>query len=100
MEDKRPEVAKKIVLEFLDFLKYKIENDRLTMEDIDSIARVIKEDMKIVGTLDDLAAFYGKSKDSVSSVIKRRMIQKPQRRVYYSFNAFQKIVPEKWRTKG
>lgn len=25
MEDKRPEVAKKIVLEFLDFMKYKVE---------------------------------------------------------------------------
>lgn len=97
MDNYKPEVAKKLVLEFLDFLKYKVENDLLSMEDINSIAKVIKEDLEIVGTLDDLAAFYGQSKTNVSSVIKRRMIKKPQRRVYYSFNAFQKIVPEKWK---
>lgn len=97
MNDNKPEVAKKIVLEFLDFLKYKVENDLLTMEDIDSIARVVKADLKIMGTLDDLASFYGQSKTNVSSVINRRMIQKPQRRIYYSFNAFQKITPEKWK---
>ena len=97
MEDKRPEVTKRIVLEFLDFLKYKVENDLLAMEDIDSIASAIKENLKIVGTLDDLSTFYGQSKTNVSPVIKRRMIQKPQRRVYYSFNAFSKIVPEKWK---
>lgn len=97
MEDKRPEVTKRIVLEFLDFLKYKVENDLLAMEDIDSIASAIMENLKIVGTLDDLSIFYGQSKTNVSSVIKRRMIQKPQRRVYYSFNAFSKIVPEKWK---
>lgn len=99
MKDKRPEVAKKIVLEFLDFLKYKVENDLLAMEDIDSIASAIKEDLKIVATSDDLATFYGQSNGNVRSLISRRMIQKPHRRVYYSFNAFSKIVPERWKTK-
>ena len=97
MQDNKPEVAKKLVLEFLDFLKYKVENDLLTMEDIDSIVRVIKQDLKIVATIDDLAAFYCQPNGNVRSLINRRMIQKPQRRVYYSFNAFSKIVPEKWK---
>lgn len=97
MQDNKPEVAKKLVLEFLDFLKYKVENDLLSMDDIDSIARAIKQDLKIVATSDDLAAFYGQSNGNVRSLISRRMIQKPQRRVYYSFNAFSKIVPEKWK---
>ena len=97
MQDYKPEVAKKLVLEFLDFLKYKVENDLLSMDDIDSIARAIKQDLKIVATCDDLAAFYGQSNGNVRSLISRRMIQKPQRRVYYSFNAFSKIVPEKWK---
>lgn len=39
MQDNKYEVAKKLVLEFLDFLKYKVENDLLTMDDIDSIAK-------------------------------------------------------------
>lgn len=90
----KPEVAKKLVIEFL---KYKVENDLLSMDDIDSIARAIKQDLKIVATIDDLAAFYGQPNGNVRSLINRRMIQKPQRRVYYSFNAFSKIVPEKWK---
>ena len=66
-------------------------------DDIDPIARAIKQDLKIVATIDDLAAFYGQPNGNVRSLINRRMIQKPQRRVYYSFNAFSKIVPEKWK---
>lgn len=97
MQDNKPEVAKKLIIEFLDFLKYKVENDLLSMDDIDSIARAIKQDLKIFATSDDLAAFYGQSNGNVRSLISRRMIQKPQRRVYYSFNAFSKIVPEKWK---
>ena len=97
MRDNKSEVTKKLVLEFLDFLKYKVENDLLTMNDVDSIAKAIKQDLKIVATSDDMAAFYGQSNGNVRSLISRRMIQKPQRRVYYSFNAFSKIVPDKWK---
>ena len=97
MQANKPEVAKKLVIEFLDFLKYKVENDLLSIDDIDSIDRAIKQDLKIVATIDDLAAFYGQPNGNVRSLINRRMIQKPQRRVYYSFNAFSKIVPEKWK---
>ena len=57
MQDNKSEVTKKLVLEFLDFLKYKVENDLLTMDDVDSIAKAIKQDLKIVATSDDLAAF-------------------------------------------
>lgn len=81
MQANKPEVAKKLVIEFLDFLKYKVENDLLSMDDIDSIARAIKQDLKIVATIDDLAAFYGQPNGNVRSLINRRMIQKPQRRV-------------------
>ena len=53
------EVAKKLVLEFLDFLKYKVENDLLTMDDIDSIAKecvrgrgrvVVGQEVEVPGT--------------------------------------------------
>lgn len=97
MQDNKTDVSKKLVIEFLDFLKYKVENDLLTMDDIDSIVRAIKQDLKIVATIDNLATFYGQPNVYVRALINRRMIQKPQRRVYYSFNAFSKIVPEKWK---
>lgn len=97
MQDNKTDVSKKLVIEVLDFLKYKVENDLLTMDDIDSIVRAIKQDLKIVATIDNLATFYGQPNVYVRALINRRMIQKPQRRVYYSFNAFSKIVPEKWK---
>ena len=51
MEDKRPEVAKKIVLEFLDFMKYKVENGLLTMEEIEMLAKTMESNLIVRGTL-------------------------------------------------
>lgn len=89
-------MSKKIVLDFLDFLKYKVDNDLLTMDEIDSLAKTLTSCLIVRGTIDDLAVFYGKTAGNVSTVISRRMIEKPVRRVYYSFNAFRKIVPNTW----
>ena len=90
--------AGKIVLkEFLDYMKYKVDNDLLTMEEMESMARAIENDMTLLGTADDFARFYDQPRTNVSSVINRKMMQKPVRKVYYSFNAFRKIVPDKWK---
>lgn len=91
---------KRVLLEILAFIQYKVENDLLTMDEIDSIVKSMEANLVLVGTLDDLADFYGQTKTNVTSVIKRRMIEKPTRRVYYSFNAFRKIVPERWRSQS
>ena len=56
--------------------------------------------MEIYGTIGDFAEFYGKSKDAVNSVIKRRMVQKPKRNVVlYPFHIFAKLIPDSWRKK-
>lgn len=94
---KNGSACKKIVLEFLDFLRFKVEHDLLTMEETESLARSFEEGLNLVGTSDDLARFYGKPKTNVTSVIDRRMSGRPVRRVLYSFNAFRRVVPEKWR---
>lgn len=90
-------IWKKIILEILDFLRYKVENDKLTLGEAESIARTIESNLELSGTIDDLSAFYGQSRTNVSSVINRRMARKPTRRVFYSFMAFRKIIPNKWR---
>ena len=89
--------AKKIILEFLDFLRFKVENDSLTLEEADSVARVLENDLELMGTADDFSRFYNKSKTNVTTVIDRRMLPKPRRMVMHSFSAFRKVVPEKWR---
>lgn len=80
--------AKKIVLDVLDYIRFKIENDRLTMAEVESIARTIEGGLNLSGTIDDLSAFYGQPKNNVKTVICRKLIDKPERRVSYRFNAF------------
>lgn len=87
---------KKIVSEFLGFLKYKVDNDLLTMEEVESIARAMESGIEVMGTAEDFSRFYGQPRTNISSVINRRMLAKPKRRVFYPFRAFQKIIPKTW----
>lgn len=92
--------AKRLLSEILDFYKYKVDNNLCTMEELDSVTKVLEENMNIHGTIGDFAEFYGKSKDAVNSVIKRRMVQKPKRNVVlYPFHIFAKLIPSSWRAK-
>lgn len=88
--------AKEIILEFLDFLRFKIENDRLTLGDTEAMARVFEQGLDLTGTADDFARFYGKSKTNVTTVIDRKFLPKPTRMVSYRFNDFRKAVPSSW----
>lgn len=88
--------AKEIILEFLDYIRFKIENDRLTIEEADSIAKTIQGGLPLVGTADDFAKFYGKTKTNVTTVIDRRFLPKPKRALLHSFNEFRKVIPSSW----
>ena len=94
---KETSIAKNILLEFLEYLKFKIESDRLTMHEADSIARVIQENIELTGTADDFSEFYKKPKCNIHVVLSRKMLSKPKRRVLYSFNEFRKRVPTTWK---
>ena len=72
------------------------EISETTMEETDSLARTFMENITLTGTIDDLARYYGQSRDNVKVVINRKLLSKPKRRVYYSFNAFHKIIPKSW----
>lgn len=93
-------VGKKIILEVLSFLRYKIENDFLTMEEVESVSKLIENSLAVLGTADDFARYFGKPKTNISSVINRRMMEKPVRKVFYRFSSFLKIVPDKWISHG
>lgn len=88
--------AKKYLSEMLGYFKYKVDNDQCTLEEIESVAKAISENIVSYGTIQDLSKFYGKSPDAVKSVIKNKMIAKPKRNVVlYCVNIFAKLVP-KW----
>ena len=93
-------MMKKAVLEIIDYLRYQVVNDKCTTEELRSIYELTSESLKVSATIDDLAEFYGQSKNNVSNVLSRRPIprhEKPKRKVYYNFAFFRKIIPKSWR---
>lgn len=94
---KEENFGKKILSEFLGFLKYKVDNDELTTDEVDSLVRSIVACTDLVGTAESLAKFYGQSTHNVQCVVNRRLLRKPVRRVYYPFREFSEVVPASWR---
>ena len=91
--------AKTILSEVLGYYKHKVDNNLCTMEEMESVTKLLEGNMKVYGTAEDLAKFFGVSEHSVRNTINRKLIAKPKRRVYYPFLPFLKIAPRKWREK-
>ena len=83
--------------EIIGYIKYKVDNDLCTPEEIESVSRMAMENLELYGTIEDMAKFYNVPESKVRNTINRKMIEKPKRRVYYRFLSFLKIVPNKWR---
>lgn len=83
--------------EILAFVGERAQEGHMTLEEVHTWADIIIGHCTIWATAQELAAFYGQSEHNVRSVINRRYMGKPKRRVYYSFNQFRKIVPEGWK---
>lgn len=82
--------------EVIGFIKYKVDNDLCTPEEIESVARMVQENLELYSTVEDLAKFYGVPETKIRNTINRKMLEKPKRRVYYRFLSFMMIAPEKW----
>lgn len=83
--------------EIIGYIKYKVDNDLCTPEEIESVSKMAMENLELYGTIEDMAKFYDVPESKVRNTINRKMIEKPKRRVYYRFLSFMKIVPNKWR---
>lgn len=95
------EFVDEMLVETLRFWIKKIKRGDCTREQQKAILDAIDSTGAVLGTVDEFSEFYGKSKDAVNSVIKRRYIGKPRRNVVlYSFSKFRKIVPKSWRIGG
>jgi hypothetical protein len=91
---------KTLLLEVLDFLKYKVETDQCTAEEIRKFADIATEQLDTLATTKEIAEFYGESESNVRNILARRVIPKeykPKRKVYVSFNLFAKIKPKSWK---
>lgn len=87
----------KILADFLGFLKYKIESGSLTMEEQQALLGIIERSVPVRGTCEDFAGYYGQSPVNIRSVINRKLLSKPLRRVTYPFLEFNRVAPEKWK---
>lgn len=91
--------SKKYLLEILDYYKYKINNNFTTMAELNSVVKILEENMQINGTISDFAKFYDKPENQIRATISRKLFAKPKRSVLYPFHKFAKIIPESWRKK-
>ena len=95
MEDR---LADEILVTTLRFWIKKIRRGDCTREQRQAVLNALDTNADILATIDELADFYGKSKDAVNSVIKRSYMGKPRRNiVMYSFSKFRDAVPKSWR---
>lgn len=90
--------GKELIRETLDFYKYKLDHG-CSMQDINTAAKWIAENVDAIGSVEDFAKFMGKSERDVRTVLSRKVIDKPKRRVFYHFIPFIKNVQSKWLEK-
>ena len=88
--------CKRIILEVLDYLKFQVENDRCTIEEIRSFANTIENNLDIDCTVQDVAERYNQSPSNVRNVLTRNFMPKPKRKVYFKFSKFIKFIPKSW----
>lgn len=91
------EEAKKLLLDTLDFYKYKLDKNLCTPKEIASLSKMLSENLEIEGTIEEFADFYNVSQVNVRATINRKLMAKPKRKVLYPFHEFVKVIPKKWR---
>ncbi|MBO6170528.1 MAG: hypothetical protein J6O51_11275 [Bacteroidales bacterium] len=85
--------------ELLDFAATRARSGQMTLGEVNSLRDAVLENSDVMASVQELAEHYGQSEHNVRCVINRKMISKPVRKVYYSFNKFSKIVPKSWKSR-
>lgn len=89
--------VRKILSDCLGFLKYKVDNNKLTLDEEQAFVKLIEENIPVSGTSRDFAEYYKQSPINVRCVISRKMLDKPVRKVLYPFLSFARKIPSSWR---
>lgn len=93
----KEEFVDEILITTLRFWIKKIKRGDCTREQELAILNAIDNETDVLATIDELADFYDKPKESVYGVIKRNYMGKPKRNiVMYSFSKFRDAVPKNW----
>lgn len=95
--EKTNHIGKKLLLDFLDFLRFKVENGELTADEIESLVQAVLKQSDVYATAEELSRFYKQSIQNIRCVISRKLIKRPRRKVYYPLREFQEVVPSTWK---
>ena len=94
----KEEFVEDILVTTLLFWVKKIRHGGCTREQEMALLNLLDNNADTMGTPDEIADFYGKSKEAVYNVIKRNYIGKPKRNiVMYSFSRFRDAAPKSWK---
>lgn len=91
-----PDALREALDAALETFRRKLRAGALTMSELRAILEIFAAAGGVSVTASDLAELYGTTEVNVRSVIKRRMVSRPTRRVYYDLLEFMRIVPRKW----
>lgn len=98
MEDNE-KVMRNALADVFDLLSRKVRNGTMTSADLHSVLSSLEAGGGVKATIRELADYYGKTDTAVRTVIHRYYLPKPERRVYYDFGTFRRIVPKSWHPK-
>ena len=87
---------KTIINEVLDFLKFKVNSDSCTPEELRNLSDILTERLNTIGTVEEISEFFNVPQQNLRTMINRKVSDKPKRRVYYRFMSIMKNIPEKW----
>lgn len=91
------DIMQKTLLEFIDYLRFKIENKKFTLAELENVHNFFLETFDTRATIEELADYYNKDKARIRTEIARKVISKPERRVYYKFSDINDVVPLSWK---
>ena len=87
---------KTIINEVLDFLKFKVNSNSCTPDELRNISDLLTERLDTIGTVEEISEFFNVPQQNLRTMINRKVSDKPKRRVYYRFMSIMKNIPEKW----
>lgn len=95
----REQAMRDVLCDCFAFVGNKIKDGTVTIEDVRSMFEIVMSSTGARASIKEIARYYGKSEVNVRSVIKRRVLGKPVRRVYYDFSEVCRKVPESWHVR-
>ena len=91
------DIMQQTLLEFIDYLRYKVENKKFTLTELETVHLFLLNTFDVRATIDELADYYNKDKARIRTEIARKVSSKPIRRVYYRFSDINDVVPKSWK---